>query len=69
MSDSATSPAPARTVGGLLTSLRIATMRGDIGFALGIIAILAVLILPLPSWLLDFALTFSITFSVLILMN
>ncbi|HEX4890768.1 MAG TPA: flagellar biosynthesis protein FlhA [Alphaproteobacteria bacterium] len=44
-------------------------MRGDIGFALGIIAILAVLILPLPSWLLDFALTFSITFSVLILMT
>lgn len=69
MSDSATSPAPALTVGGLLTSLRIATMRGDIGFALGIIAILAVLILPLPSWLLDFALTFSITFSVLILMT
>ncbi|MCK9993554.1 MAG: flagellar biosynthesis protein FlhA [Alphaproteobacteria bacterium] len=69
MSDSATSPAPALTAGGLLTSLRIATMRGDIGFALGIIAILAVLILPLPSWLLDFALTFSITFSVLILMT
>jgi len=44
-------------------------MTGEIGLAMGIIGILAVLIIPLPSALLDFALTFSITFSVLILMT
>lgn len=69
MSDNATSPVPSLTLGGLMTSLRLATMRGDIGIALGIIGILVVLIIPLPAWLLDFALTFSITFSVLILMT
>ncbi|MFB0952781.1 MAG: FHIPEP family type III secretion protein, partial [Rhodospirillales bacterium] len=37
--------------------------------ALGVVAILVVLILPLPTWMLDFALAFSITFSVLILMT
>ncbi|MEQ1889281.1 MAG: flagellar biosynthesis protein FlhA [Alphaproteobacteria bacterium] len=52
-----------------MTSIRIATLRGDIGLALGIIGILVVLIIPLPAGLLDFALTFSITFSVLILMT
>ena len=43
--------------------------RGDIGFALGVICILVVLILPMPSWLLDFSLAISITFSVIILMT
>ncbi len=52
-----------------MTSIRVATMRGDIGIALGIIGILVVLIIPLPAWLLDFALALSITFSVLILMT
>ncbi|MDP6516836.1 MAG: flagellar biosynthesis protein FlhA [Alphaproteobacteria bacterium] len=42
--------------------------RGDIAFALGVIAILAVLILPMPRWLMDFSLAVSITFAVLILM-
>jgi flagellar biosynthesis protein FlhA len=37
--------------------------------ALGVIAILVVLILPMPTWLLDACLAFSITFSVLILMT
>lgn len=69
MSDSSTSPVPGLTLGGLMTSMRLATMRGDIGIALGIIGILVVLIIPLPAWLLDFALTLSITFSVLILMT
>ena len=49
--------------------LRAATRRGDIAMALGIVAILAVLILPLPRWLMDISLTISITFSVLILMT
>ncbi len=42
--------------------------RGEIALALGVVSILAVLILPLPSWLLDISLALSITLSVLILM-
>ena len=40
----------------------------DIGLALGIIALLAVLVVPLPTVLLDFGLAISITASVLVLM-
>jgi flagellar biosynthesis protein FlhA len=40
----------------------------DIGFAAGIIAILAVFFLPIPAFLLDLGLALSIAFSVLILM-
>ncbi|SIQ02174.1 flagellar biosynthesis protein FlhA [Rhizobium sp. RU35A] len=40
----------------------------DIGFALGIIAILCILFLPIPTFLIDMGLAFSIAFSVLILM-
>jgi len=43
--------------------------RSDIGLALGVVCILVVLILPMPSWLLDFSLAISITFSVVILMT
>ncbi len=43
--------------------------RGDIMLALGVVAILVVLILPMPKWMLDISLAFSITFSVLILMT
>ncbi len=46
-----------------------ALSRGDIMLALGVVAILVVLILPMPKWLLDISLAFSITFSVLILMT
>jgi flagellar biosynthesis protein FlhA len=42
--------------------------HGDIGLALIIVAILLVLLLPMPRWLLDVSLALSITFSVLILM-
>ena len=38
-----------------------AMKRGDIALALGVIAILIVLILPMPSWLLDISLALSIT--------
>lgn len=44
-------------------------LRSDILFAIAIIAILALLILPTPRWLLDILLAASITFSVLILMT
>jgi len=46
-----------------------AVYRGDIALALGVVTILAVLILPMPAWLLDISLAFSITFSVLVLMT
>lgn len=43
--------------------------RADIALALGVVGILVVLILPMPTWLLDFSLAISITFSVLTLMT
>jgi flagellar biosynthesis protein FlhA len=52
-----------------LVDLGTMLRRGDIGLALGIMAILVILILPLPPVLLDFALAISITFAVLILMT
>ena len=50
-------------------SARSASKRGDIFFALGIIGIISVLILPIPPVLLDMLLSISITISVLILMT
>ncbi|GAB5389083.1 MAG: flagellar biosynthesis protein FlhA [Alphaproteobacteria bacterium] len=43
--------------------------RSDLGLALGVVAILVVLILPMPSWMLDFCLAFSIMFSVVVMMT
>jgi len=43
--------------------------RSDLGLAVGITVILVVLILPLPPWLLDISLAFSLSFSILILMT
>src|SRR5471032_56986 len=43
--------------------------KSDLGLAIGIMAILVVLILPLPTWLLDICLAFSLSFSILILMT
>ena len=48
--------------------LKEVARQGDVMLAIGVVAILVVLILPMPKWLLDFALAISITFSVLILM-
>ena len=48
---------------------RSAFARGDIMLALGVVTILVILILPMPRWLLDVSLAFSITFSVLVLMT
>ncbi len=44
-------------------------MKGDVVLALGIVAIIITLILPLPKWLLDISLAMSLSFSVLILMT
>jgi len=43
-------------------------MRGDIGMAIGIMAILTILILPMPTWMLDISLALSMTVSIMILM-
>jgi flagellar biosynthesis protein FlhA len=50
-----------------LTQLSIAARRGDVVFALGLMAILTVLILPMPKWLLDISLALSLMLSVLVL--
>jgi flagellar biosynthesis protein FlhA len=52
-----------------LTDIRTILGRGDIALAIGVMAILVVLILPLPAMLLDMALAISIILSVLILMT
>jgi flagellar biosynthesis protein FlhA len=44
-------------------------IKGDVMLAMGVVAILTVLVLPLPSWLLDISLAISLSFSVLILMT
>ncbi|MEK0083238.1 flagellar biosynthesis protein FlhA [Benzoatithermus flavus] len=53
----------------ILPRLRLALRQSDILLALGVIAILVALILPLPSLLLDLCLALSVTFSVLILLT
>lgn len=54
--------------GGIMSRLNL-SKRGDIYFALGVMAILAVMLFPVPTALLDVLLSVSITFSVLILLN
>jgi flagellar biosynthesis protein FlhA len=65
----ATSAQGGETALSRLVDLGTMLRRSDIGLAVGMMAILVVLILPLPPLLLDFALAISITFSVLILMT
>jgi flagellar biosynthesis protein FlhA len=60
----AAAPNPNDIVGKILAALK----RGEVALALGVVAILTVMILPMPSWLLDISLALSITLSVLILM-
>jgi len=43
--------------------------RSELSLAIGVMTIIVVLILPMPSWMLDFALAISITFSVLVMMT
>ncbi|WP_237154498.1 flagellar biosynthesis protein FlhA [Oryzibacter oryziterrae] len=52
-----------------IDTLRSTVFRGDVGLAVGIMAIMVILILPMPSMLLDFMLALSIIFSVLIMMT
>ena len=77
MSDTtAAEPAPTAATRGIafpglaaLSDFGAFMKRGDLALAIGVIAILVVLILPLPPLLLDFSLAISIIFSVLILMT
>src|ERR1700728_4683776 len=43
--------------------------RSELALAVGIMAILVILLLPLPPWLLDVCLAFSLSFAILILMT
>jgi flagellar biosynthesis protein FlhA len=52
----------------LTARLRRFAPGSDIGLALGVVALLSVLVLPLPPLLLDFGLSISLTASVLVLM-
>ena len=55
-------------VAALSTMLRRYVPGSDVGLALGVVALLSMLILPLPTLVLDFGLAMSITGSVLVLM-
>ncbi|MAL77622.1 MAG: flagellar biosynthesis protein FlhA [Sneathiella sp.] len=69
MSDTQSSAGAMRGGSALLGRATQLVGRSDIGLAFGVVCILMVLILPMPSWLLDFSLAISITFSVVILMT
>lgn len=60
-----TQPTGAEVFESLMGPLR----RGELWLAMGIMAILVVLLMPMPTWLLDIALAMSFTFSILILMT
>ncbi len=53
----------------ILTRLGALLRQSEIALALAVVTILVVLILPLPGWLLDVSLAFSLAFSVMILMT
>jgi flagellar biosynthesis protein FlhA len=67
MADTTTAlPAPGSFT---LQSVGAYLKRSDLGLAIGMMAILVVLILPLPTWLLDICLAFSLALAILILMT
>jgi len=67
--DEMTGAASGPTIPNLLNIMHAISKRSDLMLAIGVVGILVVLILPLPTWLMDLGLAFSITFSVLILMT
>ncbi len=69
MADAAAAPAPGFSFGSLRDVVSALSRRRDIFFAIGIIIILVVLIVPLPPFLLDLMLAISITCSVIVLMT
>jgi flagellar biosynthesis protein FlhA len=70
MTESSTGTAAAQPLQALLGKrIAFALRQTDVMLAVGVVAVLVILILPLPSWLLDICLAFSITLSVLILLT
>src|SRR3546814_11191130 len=70
MAENAPADAPGGSAGpDLMGRLRGIGKHGDIMLAFGIMAILSVLILPMPTWLLDIALAISVTTAVLVMMT
>jgi len=57
------------TPGGGLSGFFFAARSTEVGLAIGVVCIILMLIMPMPAWLLDFALAISITFSVMVLMT
>lgn len=49
--------------------IQLITSRSDIVLAFGVIAVISVLVIPIPTALLDFALAFNITFSLIVLLT
>lgn len=68
MSDQTLSP-KTNWVNAVATGAARSVLSGELTLALGVMIIIAVLLFPIPTLLLDVALGFSITFSVLILMT
>jgi flagellar biosynthesis protein FlhA len=54
---------------GAFDAVRDYLKNGEVALAIGILTILVILLLPLPSWLLDISLSFSVAFAILILMT
>src|ERR1043165_7254424 len=69
MADTVITPPPSSLAGFNLATLTGYLKRSDLALAIGIMAILIVLILPLPRWLIDITLAFSLSFSIVILMT
>ena len=73
MAEATSTPAPEEAEVGnsfeIGTWIWNALKRGDIVLALVVVGILVILVMPMPKWMLDISLAFSITFSVLILMT
>lgn len=73
MADAATQETPeqAPAAGPTFSAGGLKALAGssDIMMAIGVMCIILMLIVPMPSWMLDFALASSITFSVMILMT
>jgi flagellar biosynthesis protein FlhA len=71
MADVSAATTPAATGGFNISLGQIADIlkKSDLALAIGIMAILVVLLLPLPTWLLDICLALSLSFSIVILMT
>jgi flagellar biosynthesis protein FlhA len=63
------SNAAPRSTGLDLRAISAGALRGEVMLAAGVLLILAIMLVPLPAWLMDFMLALSITSSILVLMT